>query len=74
MQEGDRSSHKLKTFSTKQQNALRITDCITLEVIKHRHNTGTVKKMLHVPTLKLICAREEPLSTKDQRVNIKSWL
>lgn len=30
MKEGDRSSHKLKTFSTKQQTSFRITDCITL--------------------------------------------
>jgi hypothetical protein len=73
MQEGDRSIHKLKTLSTKQPS-LRITDCITLEVIKHRHLTGTVKKMLHAPSLRLLSAREEPLSTKDQRVTLKAWL
>lgn len=57
--------NKYKAFSTKQVSSLiKITDCITLEVIKRGHNTGTIKKMLHVPTLKLICVREEPLNSK----------
>jgi hypothetical protein len=30
--------------------------------------------MLHVPSLKLLCVREEPLSTKEQRMGIKKWL
>jgi hypothetical protein len=41
----------------KNKSLLKINECITLEVIKRGHNTGTVKKMLHVPTLQLICVR-----------------
>lgn len=72
MQERDKSSKKYKTLSTKANSfALRISDCITLEVIKRGHNTGTLKKMLHVPSLTLVCVREEPLNTKESRNSIK---
>jgi hypothetical protein len=52
LQERDRSSKKYKTLSTKVTSSqFKISDCITLEVIKRGHNTGTLKKMLHVPSL-----------------------
>ncbi len=35
----------------------KISECVTLEILKRSHNTGTVKKMLHVPTLTLVCIR-----------------
>jgi hypothetical protein len=75
MQEKDLSMNKYKAFSIKQvASSIKITDCITLEVIKRGHNTGTIKKMLHVPTLKLVCVREEPLNSKETRHAIKEWL
>lgn len=75
LQEQDLSMQKYKAFSTKQpESTIRITDCIALRVIKSGNNTGTIKKMLHVPTLKLFSVKEEPLNTKEQRLNIKSWL
>jgi hypothetical protein len=59
LQERDKSSKKYKTLSTKTAAAVfRISDCITLEVIKRGHNTGTLKKMLHVPSFQLVCVRE----------------
>ena len=42
----------------------RGSECITLEVVKRGHNTGTIKKMLHVPSLTLVCVREEPITWK----------
>lgn len=42
----------------------KISECITLDVIKRGHNTGIIKKMLHVPTLTLVCVREEPCTQK----------
>lgn len=30
--------------------------------------------MLHVPTLRLVCVREEPLNSKEARHTIKEWL
>ena len=30
--------------------------------------------MLHVPTLKILCVRQQPLNSKEQRVSIKGWL
>ena len=50
---------------------MRVNDCITLEVIKRGHNTGTIKKMLHVPALQLVTVREEPLNNKESRHAIK---
>ena len=32
---------------------------------------GTVKKMLHVPTLSLYVSKEEPVTTKEMRRNFK---
>ena len=57
---------KSKPLSLKKPNApfFKISECITLDVVKRGHNTGTIKKMLHVPTLKLMCVREEPTSTR----------
>jgi hypothetical protein len=75
LQERDRSSKKYKTLSTKTASSVfRISDCITLEVIKRGHNTGTLKKMLHVPSFQLVCVREEPLNTKESRNSIKEWV
>lgn len=73
MEDLDRSFHKNKAFSTK-GTSIKITDCITLEILKHRHNTGTLKKILYVPQLKLLTSKEEPLNFKDQRIALKSWL
>lgn len=53
---------------------VRISECITLDVIKRGHNTGTIKKMLHVPTLQLVCVREEPTNTRESRNSIKEWV
>lgn len=59
LQQRDISLNKYKTLSTKVSGSLvKIQDCITLEVIKRGHNTGTLKKMLHVPSLQLLCVRE----------------
>jgi hypothetical protein len=75
LQERDVSLSKYKTLSSKAGTAaMRIQDCITLEVVKRGHNTGTLKKMLHVPTLQLLCVREEPLNTKESRHSIKEWV
>jgi len=50
---------KSKPLSLKKNSTptIRISECITLDVIKRGHNTGTIKKMLHVPTLQLFCVR-----------------
>jgi hypothetical protein len=56
----DLSIDKLKNqfkFNTNQNN-MRVNECITLDVIKRGHHTGTIKKMLHVTSLKVICVRE----------------
>jgi serine/threonine protein kinase len=67
---------KSKPLSLKKTSSptLRISECITLDVIKRGHNTGTIKKMLHVPTLQLLCVREEPTSTRESRNSIKEWV
>ena len=67
---------KSKPISLKKSNNpfFKISECITLDVVKRGHNTGTIKKMLHVPTLKLMCVREEPTSTRESRNSIKDWV
>jgi hypothetical protein len=46
------------SFKKSSYPQIRINECITLDIIKRGHVTGTIKKMLHVPTLKLVCVRE----------------
>lgn len=75
-QEGDTIDpiRKSKPLSLKKPSSaplIKISECITLDVIKRGHNTGTIKKMLHVPTLKLMCVREEPTNTRESRNSIK---
>jgi hypothetical protein len=47
---------------------------ITLSVLKGSRDTGTVKKVLHAPTLKLFVVKEEPISNKEVRKNLKDWI
>ncbi len=67
-QEGDTLDpvRKSKPLSLKKPSSplIKISECITLDVIKRGHNTGTIKKMLHVPTFSLMCVREEPTGTR----------
>lgn len=45
---------------------------ITLAVFKS--TSGTVKKMLHAPSLRIFCIKEVPLSSRDMRQMIKEWI
>lgn len=45
---------------------------ITLAVFKS--TSGTVKKMLHAPSLRIFCIKEVPISTRDMRQMIKEWI
>ena len=67
---------------------LKPNEMITLSVIRSSHETGTVKKLLHAPTLRLFAVKvfdimlceflmfikEVPLSTRETRINLKEWL
>jgi hypothetical protein len=45
---------------------------ITLSVYKS--TSGTIKKMLHGPTLKIVCIKEVPLANRESRQIIKEWI
>mmetsp|Transcript_18429 Transcript_18429/g.17548 ORF Transcript_18429/g.17548 Transcript_18429/m.17548 type:complete len:90 (+) Transcript_18429:427-696(+) len=45
---------------------------ITLAVFKS--SSGTVKKMLHAPTLKIFCLKEVPISNREMRQMLKEWI
>lgn len=45
---------------------------ITLAVFKS--TTGTVKKMLHAPSLKIFCIKEVPIANRDSRTMLKEWV
>lgn len=63
-QEGDNAKSKPLSLKKSAGPLIKISECITLDVIKRGHNTGTIKKMLHVPTLTLMCVREEPTGSR----------
>jgi hypothetical protein len=45
---------------------------ITLAVFKS--TSGTVKKMLHAPTLRIFCIKEVPITSRDTRQMLKDWI
>jgi hypothetical protein len=51
-----------------------INDMIKIEEMFTLNSFNGVKKMLHVPTLKLYVVKEEPITNKESRKNIKEWI
>lgn len=45
---------------------------ITLAIFKS--TSGTVKKMLHTPTLKIYTIKEVPISNRETRQMLKDWI
>jgi hypothetical protein len=45
---------------------------ITLSVFKS--TSGTIKKMLHSPTLRIYCVKEVPLANRETRQILKEWI
>jgi len=45
---------------------------ITLAVFKS--TSGTVKKMLHAPSLKIFCIKEVPIANREMRQMLKEWI
>ena len=41
---------------------------------KSRGNSGSVKKMLHVPSIAIFSCKEEPLLNKESRILLKDWI
>lgn len=60
-----------KHFATAQL-PLRIDQMITLSV--YNSQSGTIKKMLHGPSLKIYCVKEVPLANREARRILKEWL
>ncbi|EGR30587.1 protein kinase domain protein [Ichthyophthirius multifiliis] len=46
---------------------------ITIGIMRYSNDSGTVKKMLHAPTLKLYALKEQPVCNKEVRKNLKDW-
>jgi hypothetical protein len=53
---------------------IKLEEMITLNLIKGSGNSGAVKKMLHVPTLKTYIIKEEPIVNKEVRKNLMEWI
>lgn len=45
---------------------------ITLSVFKS--SSGTVKKMLHAPSLRIFCIKEVPIASRYSRQMLKDWI
>jgi serine/threonine protein kinase len=45
---------------------------LTLAVFKS--TSGTVKKMLHAPSLKIYCIKEVPIANREMRQMLKDWI
>ena len=51
---------------------LRLDQMVTLAVFKS--TSGTIKKMLHGPSLKIYCVKEVPLANRETRQILKEWI
>jgi hypothetical protein len=51
---------------------MRLDQMVTLAVFKS--SSGTIKKMLHAPTLKIFCVKEVPLTNLKTRQTLKVWV
>ena len=51
---------------------LRLDQMVTLSVFKS--TSGTIKKMLHGPSLKIYCVKEVPISNREIRKVLKGWV
>lgn len=71
-------SSGFQTFDTfnlrqgKPVEPLRLDQMITLAIFKS--DSGTIKKMLHGPTLRLFCIKEVPLANREIRQLLKEWV
>ena len=45
---------------------------LTLAVFKS--TSGTVKKMLHAPSLRIFCIKEVPIANREMRQMLKDWI
>ena len=53
---------------------VRLEEMITLSILKGTRNSGSVKKMLHAPSLKLYAVKEVPLTNREVRIVLKEWI
>ena len=51
---------------------LRLDQMVTLSIFKS--TSGTIKKMLHGPSLKIYCVKEVPISNREIRKVLKGWV
>ncbi len=60
--------------TTLPSSQVRLEEMITLSILKGTRNTGSVKKMLHAPSLKLYAVKEIPLTNREVRIVLKEWI
>lgn len=53
---------------------VKLEEMITLSILKGTRNTGSVKKMLHAPSLKLYAIKEIPLINREIHKVLKDWI
>lgn len=51
---------------------IRLDQMVTLSIFKS--TSGTIKKMLHGPSLKIYCVKEVPISNREIRKVLKGWV
>jgi len=57
-----------------QYGEIRLHELVTLNVIKGSSYSGTVKKMLHVPTMTIMSLKEVPIQSREVRAVLKEMI
>lgn len=55
-------------------SGMKLEEMLTISILKSGRYSGSVKKMLHVPTLRLYAVKEEPVQTREIRQNLREWI
>lgn len=57
-----------------QQSEVRLQELVTLSIIKGSSYSGTVKKMLHVPSMTIMTLKEVPIQSREVRAVLKEMI
>jgi hypothetical protein len=57
-----------------QYGEIKLHELVTLNVIKGSSYSGTVKKMLHVPTMTIMSLKEVPILSREVRAVLKEMI
>jgi hypothetical protein len=70
----DLSSVEHLLYQRPKEAEIKAEHLVTLGILKHGRRTGTLRKVLHVPSFSVHVSREQPVENKAMLSEIKQWI